>query len=233
MVDRIAAPAVLIGELRPQTIHVAVITLEREVPKQVIKRTIFQHQHDNVVDLLQIRHTRVLRQAHRLAFPSHHAATSAEVNDRPSLRCSRAAMPASCWCPCRSAVLVASLGDSIIPIPPARPACAVLPQCAVLGRVPSLAFQRGPGWCYSASLSSAISESATAIAKPKALRMFPPAETTRAVPTTGATPIRTAWMSSAVTAFLGGARVGEIGGWRCVHRDLTRPVPNYRFAQEG
>jgi hypothetical protein len=48
-----------------------------------------------------------------------------------------------------------------------------------------------------ASPSPAISESATAIARPSALRIFPPAETTRA--TTGATAITTPWMSSAVT----------------------------------
>lgn len=56
----------------------------------------------------------------------------------------------------------------------------------------------GPGCCYCLVLpSSASPESATAIAKRRALGMFPPAETTRAVP---ATEIITPWMSSAVTA---------------------------------
>jgi hypothetical protein len=56
----------------------------------------------------------------------------------------------------------------------------------------------GPVYCYCLLLpSSAISEPATAIAKRRALGMFPPAETTRAVP---ATEIITPWMSSAVTA---------------------------------
>jgi hypothetical protein len=47
--------------------------------------------------------------------------------------------------------------------------------------------------------SLAISASATVISKPRALRILPPAATTLGVPTTGATPIMTAWMSSAVT----------------------------------
>ncbi len=51
----------------------------------------------------------------------------------------------------------------------------------------------------SSASSSASSSAATATASPKALRIFPPAETTRAVPTTGATAIMTAWMSSAMT----------------------------------
>ena len=45
---------------------------------------------------------------------------------------------------------------------------------------------------------SASEASDTAIARPSALKMFPPAETTFAVPTTGATPIMTPWTSSAV-----------------------------------
>src|SRR5215472_19108333 len=45
------------------------------------------------------------------------------------------------------------------------------------------------GFCYwPASLSSASSEPATAIARPRARRIFPPVETTRAVPTTGSNP---------------------------------------------
>src|SRR6266576_3405993 len=51
----------------------------------------------------------------------------------------------------------------------------------------------------SSSSSSSRSESATAIAKPRARRMFPPAATTRGDPTTGATAIMTPWMSAAVT----------------------------------
>ena len=51
---------------------------------------------------------------------------------------------------------------------------------------------------YPPSLSPAISASATAIAKPMALKMFPLAEITRAVPTSGETAIMTPWMSSAV-----------------------------------
>ena len=39
--------------------------------------------------------------------------------------------------------------------------------------------------------SSSVSVSVTAIAKPRARMMFPPAATTRGAPTTGATPIMT------------------------------------------
>src|ERR1019366_3276935 len=55
------------------------------------------------------------------------------------------------------------------------------------------------GYCpASSSPSSGISESATVIARPRARRILPPAETTLAVPTTGATAIMTACRSSAV-----------------------------------
>jgi hypothetical protein len=59
-------------------------------------------------------------------------------------------------------------------------------------------LKRARTYCPGPASSSAISASATMISKPRALRILPPATTTLGVPTTGATPIMTAWMSSAV-----------------------------------
>ncbi len=93
------------------------------------------------------------------------------------------------------------------------------PSCgAVAGSASSNSSLR---FCYCPPpLPSAISESATAIAKPRALRIIPPAETTRAVPITGTTPDHDCLdVVGGDPAFLGGLGVGEVGGRRCVHRD--------------
>jgi hypothetical protein len=68
MADRVAAPVVVVGELLPQPVDVAAPTLQRQVSEHVIKRAVLQHQHDDVVDLLQIGHARVF---------SHHTPVAA------------------------------------------------------------------------------------------------------------------------------------------------------------
>ena len=60
MVDGIAAPAVLVGELPPQTVDIAAATLKGQVPEHVIKRAVLEHQNDDVVDLLQVGHADLL-----------------------------------------------------------------------------------------------------------------------------------------------------------------------------
>ena len=56
MVDGIAAPVVLVGELPAQTIDIAAGALKREIAEHVIKRAILEHQDDDVLDLLQVGH---------------------------------------------------------------------------------------------------------------------------------------------------------------------------------
>ena len=63
MVDGIVAPAVLVGELRPQTIDIAPTTLEREIPQHVVEGAILEHQYNDVVDLPEVGHA---------GFVSHH-----------------------------------------------------------------------------------------------------------------------------------------------------------------
>ena len=64
MVDRVAAPVVVVGELFPQAVDVVAPTLERQVSEHVIKRAVLEHQDDDVVDLPQIGHADVLRHHH-------------------------------------------------------------------------------------------------------------------------------------------------------------------------
>jgi hypothetical protein len=59
MMNRVE-PVVLVGELRSQTIDIAATPLEREIPEHMIKRAVLQHQHDDAVDLLQIREPTLL-----------------------------------------------------------------------------------------------------------------------------------------------------------------------------
>jgi hypothetical protein len=54
MIDRISAAGVLVSEIGLQAIDVATSTLEREVSEDVIERTVLEHQHDHVVDLLEV-----------------------------------------------------------------------------------------------------------------------------------------------------------------------------------
>ena len=68
MADRVAASVVVVGELFPQAVDVVAPALERQVSEHVIKRAVLEHQHDDVVDLLQIGHARVL---------SHHTPVAA------------------------------------------------------------------------------------------------------------------------------------------------------------
>ena len=60
MVDRIVAPAMLVGELRPQTIDIAATTLEREIPQHVVEGAILEHQDNDVVDLPEVGHAGLL-----------------------------------------------------------------------------------------------------------------------------------------------------------------------------
>ena len=60
MVDRIAAPIVLVGELRPQTIDIVATTFKREIPQHVVEGAILEHQYNDVVDLLEVGHAGVL-----------------------------------------------------------------------------------------------------------------------------------------------------------------------------
>lgn len=64
MVHGIAAPAVLVGELRPQTVDIAAATLKGQVPEHVIKRAVLEHQDDDVVDLVQVGHADLLIDHH-------------------------------------------------------------------------------------------------------------------------------------------------------------------------
>jgi hypothetical protein len=52
MKDRIAPPLMLVRELRSQTVDIIAPALEREVSEHGIKRTVLEHQHDDVLDLL-------------------------------------------------------------------------------------------------------------------------------------------------------------------------------------
>jgi hypothetical protein len=54
MVNRIDAPVVLVGELGSQTIDIPAPPLEREIPEHMIKRAVLEHQHDDVVNFLQV-----------------------------------------------------------------------------------------------------------------------------------------------------------------------------------
>jgi hypothetical protein len=69
MVHGIAAPVVLVGELRTQAIDIAAGTLKRQISEHVIKRAVFEHQHDDVVDLLQVGHGALLRIGARAQAP--------------------------------------------------------------------------------------------------------------------------------------------------------------------
>ena len=78
MMDGIAAPIMLVGELPAQTIDIAAAALKRQVPEHVIERAVLEHQDDDVVDLLQVGHANLL---------SRHTACAARlaivVNDYP------------------------------------------------------------------------------------------------------------------------------------------------------
>jgi hypothetical protein len=52
MMDRVAPAGVLIGHPRLEPIDVLAAALERQVAEHVIKRTVLQHQHDDVLDPL-------------------------------------------------------------------------------------------------------------------------------------------------------------------------------------
>jgi hypothetical protein len=54
------APVVLVGELCSQTIDIPAAPLERQIPEHVIKRAVLHHQHDDVVNLLQVRDPNLL-----------------------------------------------------------------------------------------------------------------------------------------------------------------------------
>jgi hypothetical protein len=56
VVDGIAAPVLLVGELPAQTVDIAAGALEREIAEHVIKRAVLEHQDDDVLDLLQVGH---------------------------------------------------------------------------------------------------------------------------------------------------------------------------------
>jgi hypothetical protein len=60
MMDGIAVPVVLVGELWTQTIDVTAATLKRQIPEHVIERAVLGHQNDDVVDLLEVVHADLL-----------------------------------------------------------------------------------------------------------------------------------------------------------------------------
>jgi hypothetical protein len=73
VMDGIAVPVVLVGELWTQTIDITAATLKRQIPEHVIERAVLEHQNDDVVDLRQVGHANLL---------SHHTAFAAASGDR-------------------------------------------------------------------------------------------------------------------------------------------------------
>jgi hypothetical protein len=61
MVDRIPAALVLVGQLFPQTADVTTATLKRQVAQHVIEGAVLHHQDHDVVDLLKVGPTGLLR----------------------------------------------------------------------------------------------------------------------------------------------------------------------------
>ena len=87
MVDRIVAPVVLVGELRPQTIDIAATTLEREIPQHVVEGAILEHQDDDVVDLPEVGHAALLSEPGRgdVVLNASHLDESTKARARPLL----------------------------------------------------------------------------------------------------------------------------------------------------
>src|SRR5215475_684758 len=61
MVDRIPAALVLVGQPFPQTVDVTAATLKRQVAEHVVEGAVLHHQDDDVVDLLKVGPTGLLR----------------------------------------------------------------------------------------------------------------------------------------------------------------------------
>lgn len=87
MMDRIFSPAVLVGELRSQAIHVPAARLEREVSKHVIERPVLEHQHDYVIDLPEVGDTALLSEPGRgdVVLNASHLDESTTARVRPLL----------------------------------------------------------------------------------------------------------------------------------------------------
>ena len=64
MVDRVAAPVVVVSELFPQAVDVVAPTLERQISEHVIKRAVLEQQDNDVVDLPEIGQADVVRHHH-------------------------------------------------------------------------------------------------------------------------------------------------------------------------